>query len=326
MMRSIVLALVLAAPAAWGQEGESAAAAETPAPAEAETPAPAETPAGDPGAASPGNAANDDAPGDGGSFSGTAEGVGEGTGATLKERIDAVSRKVFVREGRFELAPLAGVSVNDAFFLRSTVGGRASYHLFESLSLDFGAHMNIWPFALPAVRTVREQLNPIVDEFFVWGIADAGINFAPVYGKFALMSEWTVHFDTFLTAGVGGILENSGQTFWGMDLPALFDHPFLRDPRGVEPGQTAPPYKVYVPNIDPAAQIGFGGRIFLFKWMVLRAEIRNYLYPRLGDALFPPRKISQLPVRHLAMLHVGVGFYLPFDFEYKYEGARVVEP
>lgn len=325
-----VCVLALGALLASTASAQDAAKGETPAPSEAPTPAGegADSAGGEadkatgPAAQTESGGGGDGAAADAGEDATLKVGdeLAQGTGRKLSDRISAVSRKVFIREGRFELAPLVGLSINDAFFLRTTVGGRASYHIFESLSLDVGLHGNVWPFALPAVRTVRAELNPIVDEFLVWGFADAGISFAPIYGKFALMSEWTVHFDTFFTAGAGLILENSGQTFWGLQFNPLFEIPIQTNPPGL--GGTLP---IYPPNLDPAAQVGFGGRIFLLRWLALRGEIRNYLYPRFGGALFPPRKISQLPVRHLAMLHFGVAFYLPPDFEYAYEGARVNE-
>jgi outer membrane beta-barrel protein len=217
----------------------------------------------------------------------------EGIGLTLQDRIKAVSRKVFIKEGRFELAPFGGISVNDAFYRRWTVGSRASYHIFDSLSIDVGGAVNLFSESLPSVRIVGGALGVIPDEATLFGYADIGGTFSPIYGKFSLMSEWIVHFDTFVSGGVGLTVDSNRYTFLGQELPEL------------------------VPGINPAAQVGFGGRVFLFRWLVLRVDLRDYIYPQYRS------NISTL--QNLFMLNIGLGFYFPFDFEYKYSAAKVVE-
>ena len=217
----------------------------------------------------------------------------EGIGLTLQDRIKAVSRKVFIKEGRFELAPFGGVSVNDAFFRRWTIGSRASYHIFDSLSIDAGGAVNVFSETLPSVRIVGGEIGVISDDAALFGYADIGGTFSPIYGKFSLMSEWIVHFDTFVSGGVGLTVDSNRYTFLGQELPDL------------------------VPGINPAAEVGFGGRVFLLRWLVLRIDFRDYIYPQYRS------NISTL--QNLFMLNVGLGFYFPFDFEYKYTAAKVVE-
>ena len=67
----------------------------------------------------------------------------EGIGLTLQDRIRAVSRKVFIKAGRFELLPHAGVSINDAFYRNWIVGGRFSYHIFDSFSVEGGGEAGV---------------------------------------------------------------------------------------------------------------------------------------------------------------------------------------
>jgi outer membrane beta-barrel protein len=217
----------------------------------------------------------------------------EGIGLTLQDRIRAVSRKTFIKAGRFEFAPFGGVSTNDAFFRRWTVGARLSYHIFDSLSIDVGGAANLWSQELDPVRVVAQQLNAIPDEAVLFGMGDIGITFAPIYGKIALMSEWIIHFDVFVSGGVGATIDSNQYTFLGQELPD------------------------FMPGINPAAEIGIGTRIFVFRWLVLRADLRDYAYPQYRGG------ISTL--QNLLMLNVGVGFYFPFDFEYQYTAARVVE-
>lgn len=174
-----------------------------------------------------------------------------GTGLTLAERIRAVSRPVFRKQGRFELAPLAGVSVSDSFFRRWTVGTRASYHLVDSFSIDVGGAWNAWSEPLEAAVFIGTPEAVVVnDPSPLLGYADAGVTFDPFYGKVALMSEWIVHFDTYLSAGGG----------------AMF---------------TATPSVVH-----PALEVGGGARVFLTPWLAVRADLRDYFYPAdFGDGV-----------------------------------------
>jgi outer membrane beta-barrel protein len=171
----------------------------------------------------------------------------ETTGLTLAQRIRAVSRPVFSKEGRFELTPVFGVSISDAFYRRWTVGARASYHLFENFSLEVGGAWNAWSeptqsaIFLGGVQPVIEDVAPLL------GYADVGITFSPIYGKVALMSEWIIHFDTYVSTG-GGIVLDGG--------PGL---------------------------VRPALQLGGGARIFLLPWLSVQAELRDYFYPAAFD-------------------------------------------
>ena len=61
-----------------------------------------------------------------------------GTGKTLQERIRAVSRRAFLKAGRFEFTPGVGFSADDPFFRSWTVGARGAWHFSEEFALDFG--------------------------------------------------------------------------------------------------------------------------------------------------------------------------------------------
>lgn len=202
-----------------------------------------------------------------------------GTGLTLKDRIKAVSRKVFLKEGRFALSPFAGISTNDAFFRRWTIGTRASYHLTDSFSLEMGGAWNAFSEQLESVRIVGQVQSAIPDEAALFGYADVGATFAPVYGKVSLMSEWVIHFDGFVSGGLGAVFTSN------QDL------------------------------VHPAMQLGIGSRVFLNRWLVFRADIRDYVYPQSRSGFST--------LQNLLMLNFGVGFYFPFDFEYKNQAARI---
>jgi outer membrane beta-barrel protein len=205
----------------------------------------------------------------------------EGINLTLQDRIKAVSRKVFLKEGRFELMPAVAVTTNDPFFRTWSIAGRGAYHLNDSFSLEIGGAY-VPPYfveKLPPLDILRDTGRLINIDSTLYGLADAGITFSPVYGKVAILSDAIIHFDTFVSAGVGAVF----------DTGADFAHPTM--------------------------DVGVGLRVFLLRWLVVRSDLRDYVYPQ--DA----RNISTL--QNLLVFSLGVGFYFPFDFEYRYEAAKV---
>lgn len=217
----------------------------------------------------------------------TDENVDAGTGKTLQERIRAVSRRTFLKQGRFELAPLGGISANDPFFRAWTVGARGSYHLSEEFSIDVGGAGTVWEEPLDIFRALNVDPEDIADDLknnlqtaSLYGYADAGVTFSPFYGKVALAAELVGHFDTFISGGVGAVFDSS---------PSV---------------------------VHPALELGVGSRLFLNRWLVARADVRNYLYPAdVGN---------EVVFGNLLMLNVGVGIYFPLDFDYSNEtlGAK----
>jgi outer membrane beta-barrel protein len=207
--------------------------------------------------------------------------LSETTGLTLQERIRAVSRKTFLKKGRFELEPALGISTNDAFFRRWMVGARGSYHIIESLALDFGGSFAVFPEPLNPVRLISDDGGTVEFEDLsgFLGYADVGVDFAPIYGKVSLMSEYVIHFDAFVSGGLGATFDQVGSF------------------------------------VHPAMEIGLGTRIFLTDWLVLRTDLRDYIYPQDFANVFN--------VQNLLFLNVGLGIYFPFAFEHEVQAYKV---
>ncbi len=205
----------------------------------------------------------------------------EGINLTLQDRIKAVSRKVFLKANRFELFPALGVTTNDPFYRTWSIDGRAAWHLNDALALEIGGAY-VPPFfveKLPMVDLLREEARLINVDAKLLGRADAGITFSPLYGKVAILSDAIIHFDAFAIAGAGAVFDTN------QDL------------------------------VHPSMDVGAGLRVFLLRWLVVRADLRDYVYPQDRSG------ISTL--QNLLTLNLGVGFYLPPDFEYQYEAAKV---
>ncbi|MCC7074585.1 MAG: outer membrane beta-barrel domain-containing protein [Deltaproteobacteria bacterium] len=198
-----------------------------------------------------------------------------GTGKTLQERIRAVSRRVFLKRQRFELVPLFGFTTNDPLNRAWSFGGRASWHFNEELAIDVGGGGG-FNQQLQDLRI----LNPDEDAPFPTGqpqigYADAGVTFSPFYGKLALMAEQVAHFDGFISGGLGAVFTETGSI------------------------------------VNPAFEIGLGTRVFLSRWLTLRADLRNYTYTAdVGGKLTFPNSL---------IVSIGAGIHFPLDFDYSSE-------
>jgi outer membrane beta-barrel protein len=253
----------------------------------------AETPDGEPASADEVDTSSpDELPPDGEAPAGSRasdsrSSLDEAIDLTLQDRIKAVSRKVFLKEGRFELQPAIAVTTNDPFFRTWQIAGRGAYHLNDAFALEIGGNW-VPPYfieKLPPVDLLRQQARLVNQDATLFGLVDAGVTFSPVYGKLAILSDAIIHFDAFVAAGVGAVFDSN----FSDDNPLNFVHPTMN--------------------------IGAGLRVFLLRWLVVRADLRDYVYPQ------DRQNISTL--QNLLVFSLGVGFYFPFDFEYRYEAARV---
>ena len=207
----------------------------------------------------------------------------QSTGKTLQERIRAVSRRSFLKAGRFELAPHAGFTANDPFYRSWAFGARGAWHFNEEFALDFGG---AWA-----------PLQQPLDNFRVWNVdiedvdlppgssllayGDIGVTYSPFYGKVALASEVVGHFDTFVSAGLGAVVDTGAAV-----------------------------------GVHPAFEIGLGSRIYLTRWLVARVDVRDYLYPvDLGGEL----AVGNLLLLNFG---VGFYFPFDFDYAAETLGAK----
>jgi outer membrane beta-barrel protein len=215
------------------------------------------------------------------------ENVDAGTGKTLQERIRAVSRRSFLKAGRFELTPGFGFSTNDPFFRAWTVGARGAYHFSEEFALDFGGAGAVFQEQQDIFRAINVEPEDIAAEIkaglsttSLLGYADAGVTFSPFYGKVALAAEFVGHFDVFVSTGLAAIMDTSPEI------------------------------------VHPGVEIGLGSRVYLSRFLAARVDVRNYLYPANSG--------GQLAFGNLLLLNFGLAVYFPLDFDYSAEtlGAK----
>jgi outer membrane beta-barrel protein len=209
----------------------------------------------------------------------------------LGDKVKAVQRKGFLKRGRFEVAPVFALTVNDAFYQKFGGGLRLAYNFHDSFALALrGVTYRQPEFSDPRkwqpapIRTdnAREgkiafggQLlsSQIYDQLMLDGI------WSPVYGKVAFRQKHIVHFDLFLSAGFGLV--------WTA---------------------TTEPPRNEAPHI--ATDFGGGVRFYPKEWLAFELGMNATLYP--------DRPIADLPatVQKVFTANFGLSFFFPMSFDY----------
>jgi outer membrane beta-barrel protein len=222
--------------------------------------------------------------------------VDKDSSGPLKDRIRPVSGHLLLMDGRFEVSPLVGLSVRDAFFTKFLFGLALNYHFTETwglslrgaytLSIISGAAQICTPFDATA-KTVAGCRLPTVDELTTvdgrpqnrsYGLntlhATLDLQWAPIYGKLSLFAEKFLSFNMYVLGG-----------------PALV---------------------MYGPSnsITVGGNVGLGFRFFFNRWVTLRTELRDLIYSEQG---FPTPERDSL--RNQLTFEVGLSLFLPTVFE-----------
>ncbi len=205
----------------------------------------------------------------------------------LGDRIKSVQRKAFIKRNRHELNIMAGLSLNDAFYQQFTVGGGYNYHITEHFSLEANFKYFLPPVRTDAVRIVRVTQSAAQVLVYSPQLSITGeLQFSPIYGKISLMAEAIVHFDVYIAAGFGAIMTEARRPADGSPWRAL--------------GTWA-----------------IGARVMTTDWLTIRLEIRDSIYQdvRTASTVRP----TESAIQNLLTFNLGVSFFLPPTFDYRYE-------
>ena len=169
-----------------------------------------------------------------------------------KERETTVIAKRSVeKDGRHEFTLHFGVAPNNPFFYQLPVGLRYSYWIIEPVAIEVAGS-----YVFTTDTTLQTDLE---SSKFLSGVRDlqktewyGGINayWAPIYGKFALLSKKVATFDLGFIVGVVAV---------GTKVME----------RGVWQRKSSP---------DVGAVVGLGTHFYINDWMAIRADYRHYVY------------------------------------------------
>jgi len=215
----------------------------------------------------------------------------------LRERIRPVSGHLFLMDGRFELSPMVGLSVRDAFFTKVLFGAALTYHLTEAwaVSLRGGYTASLISGSAqicnPSSSLTGQQAGchpPTWEDLtsldgqpankaygLLTFVSSVDVLWAPLYGKLALWAEKVLNFNLYLLAG-----------------PALVMYGPLR-------------------VLAPGGNVGLGFRFVVNDYLAVRLELRDVIY---GEQGVEAGGVAS-SIRNQLMAELGLSFFLPTTFK-----------
>ncbi len=240
-------------------------------------------------------------PGDGGDPTAGAQTASTEAGNRLMrkgwEDVVTVPRKAVLKEGRVELQPGVGMSINDVLIKHYALGGQINYFLTDVMQIGLEGQYMIKE-ASSRESLVGLQYNRVSTLNRYKYSAALNFGYAAGYGKFAMFNRYIVHWELVAMGGVGVVKSEiipripGNEVFGGMRISPNF---------------------------------GFGTRVFLNDWMTFNVMLRDYVFP---DKFEPTNRTKEQSVDVVAdnaesafvnnvVLSVSVGFFLPTSFQYR---------
>jgi outer membrane beta-barrel protein len=220
-----------------------------------------------------------------------------------REEIFAVQQIYALRINRVEINPSVSFTLNDPFISHTGVGVGLNYWWTNVLALGVNF---IWYEGLESESDlgffVRRSTRLAVPVNSYQLGAHLAFTYVPIYGKFAMFNEFIFQYDIYVLGGVGLMRTRP--------IPVI-----------------DPEVRSFDFDIRVAFNIGIGLRVFVTRWLAIFGELRNYMYleqlENLQVALGPERTNSETWSQsspafiNNVTAHVGLTFFLPFDFEYR---------
>jgi len=184
----------------------------------------------------------------------------------FENKIVPISGQLYGKGGRFELEPLAALSVDDAFYAKYFGGVRAGWHFsdFWSVAVTFqgGASQ---PTSSTSLCTASQGCKAATPEQ-LWQVpgdirwlGGAEVLFSPVYGKVNVLASAVLHLDFSLIAGVDFI--ESQKVLSAAQAAQVASS-------GGTPGNVG----------APGMHLGLGTHIFFASFAAVTLELKDYLY------------------------------------------------
>jgi outer membrane beta-barrel protein len=202
--------------------------------------------------------------------------------ASLADKIAPVSGNLWFKQGRFEITPNIGFSLGDAFFQKYAFGMKLTYHLLESFGIGVhGSYALATPGGSVSVCKSDGCSSPTLDDLKevpgkVSLLVGLDLSYSPFYGKVNVLAEKVLHFDTSIVAGI--------------DLVQY-----------MAPGGDS--------TMTVGGHVGLGERFFITPSVVLRLELRDYLYS--GKTVLKDDQGQLMnKVENQLMFDIGVSFFI----------------
>ena len=212
--------------------------------------------------------------------------------------IVVVVRKPFLKQHRVELLPTWGVTMNDNIIRHFQFAGAINYFLTDVLAVGVEGQYYIKDLREPYDLVARQARRlPTVNKYN-WGAA-LNFHYVPIYGKFAILDDHIIHWETFFTAGVG----------------VTQSEVIPRDP-----AFAAFTNYLITPNV------GASMRFFVTKFLTVNLGIRDYVFvdkfEPVGRAVGMNQSAEQAKdnadssLINNVVFQAGLAFWFPTGFEY----------
>jgi outer membrane beta-barrel protein len=209
--------------------------------------------------------------------------------------IVTVVRKPFLKVGRVQLLPTWGVTMNDNIIRHLQFAASLNYWLTDVLAVGVEGQYYIKDLREPYDLVARQARRlPTVNKYN-FGAA-LNFHYVPIYGKFAILDDNIVHWETYFTAGVG---------FTQSEV-------IPRDP-ALQPFTNF----LITPNVGAAM------RFFVFKWLTVDFGVRDYIFVdkyeaagRMEVSGAEAKERADSALVNNVMFQAGVSFWIPPTFEY----------
>jgi outer membrane beta-barrel protein len=196
---------------------------------------------------------------------------------TQDDRVKSVQRKLYMKRGRFELAPYVMININDPYYTKW--GGAVRGAFYPADTLAFSVRFDLMQ-TLPTddVRIAKKNLQSRI--FFsvpIWAVL-ADVEWSALYGKVAFLNS-ILHFDGYFVAGGG----------------AVYTETSAAPNRGLNPG----------------FDLGLGLRFVAKDFLAVNVALINTTY------VDQPTGTNKGTAQNLMMVHAGVSIFFPFKSTFR---------
>lgn len=200
----------------------------------------------------------------------------------LEKKAKVVEKRLYPKAMKHELGVYFALDPLDSYVLGIVEGGRYVFHPVEYLGIQVhGAAVQT--FDKEDASYVKDNMN-VGDSNFKnaelrW-LAGGDLIFYPLYGKFALLGDVVLHYDTGINIGCSAV--------------------------GVKGG-----------DVYAAPDVGLVSNVYLTKWLSLRGDLTYYAVitkdPRNNPNARGEKVKGNTALRNHLMLSVGLSFHLPVE-------------
>ena len=195
---------------------------------------------------------------------------------TLDDRVKSVQRKVYLKKGRFEVAPAVTLSVNDPYYTKLGAAVRGAYYLADTLAVA-GRFSMMQVLPEDDVRIAKRTFDSRIFYSVPQWSAIGDVEWSPLYGKVAFLND-ILHFDAYLLGGLGGVNTETSKVL-------------------VSTGAARGP--------SFAADLGLGLRFVARDYLAVNVALINTSY------VDQPLNTSKGATQNLMTLNAGISFFFP---------------